>query len=57
MAEYGKVTYRRIMNATSSELANFLISNGYREYTGYSRLYLAELFQRKAKDRKAEYYI
>lgn len=57
MVEYGKLTYRRIMNATTFEVQRFLMNYGYTDYLNYSKMYIAELFKQKAIDRKQDYYI
>lgn len=53
----GDLTYRRFSNATQYEIERFLIEWGYREYIGYSKEYLAELFRRKANERGREYFL
>ncbi len=55
----GVITYNRIMNATRYEIDRFLKENGYQDYIkfNYSRTYLAELFEEKAKARGREYYV
>lgn len=53
----GAITYRRIMNATKSEIDMFLNSYGYKDLKMYSREYIALLFKSKAKSRQADYFI
>jgi hypothetical protein len=53
----GKLTYKRILNATQYEIERFLKEYGYREYIGYSRYYLADFFREKAILRGKDYYV
>lgn len=53
----GDLTYSRIIMAPMEIIDKFLVENGWKEYIGSSRVYIAERFRDKAKDRGRDYYL